>query len=174
MNIETKTYVVGLLESYQKREKQIELLHYELSHPTNISEDEMIGALALAHGEGGGHSDGHISDKTLYIAMNYRQQTEAANKSTRTEIVNHLVELENQQSRLKYYVSLLNARRAKLVELLYFEGYPQEECAKKLGISTRTVRRVKDDAIQELTDLYCFTEGVASKACPKSIQQVSQ
>lgn len=174
MNIETKAYVVNLLESYQKREKQIELLHYELSHSTNISEDEMITALALAHGDGGGHSDGHISDKTLYIAMNYRQQTKDANKSTRTEIVNHLIELENQQSRLKHYVSLLIARQAKLIELFFFEGYPQGECAKKMGITVRTVRRIKDEAIQELTELYCFAEGVTSGDCPKCVQQISQ
>ena len=71
MNIKTKTYVIGLLESYQKREKQVELLHYELSHPISISKNEMIGTLALAHGDGGCRPDGHISDKTLYIAMNY-------------------------------------------------------------------------------------------------------
>ena len=68
-NAETRTYVVRLLEFYQKRSKQIELLHYELYHPADISENEMIGALALAHGEGSG-AGGHISDKTLYIAMN--------------------------------------------------------------------------------------------------------
>ena len=54
MNIEIKAHVVDLLESYQKREKQIELLHYELSHPVHVSENEIIGALALSHGDGSG------------------------------------------------------------------------------------------------------------------------
>ena len=69
MNLETKTYVIALLELYQKSEKQIELLHYELSHPARISEDEMIEALALSHGDdnGGGHPGSHASDRTLYI-----------------------------------------------------------------------------------------------------------
>ena len=156
-NVETKAYVIGLLESYRKRAKQIELLHYELSHPTDISENEMIGALALAHGEGGG-TGGHISDKTLYIALNYQQRTESANQGTRTEIVSQLVELEDQQERLNYYVSLLKARHAELLRLLYFEGYSQEECAKKLDVAARTVRRIKDDAIDELTEMYSFTE----------------
>ena len=168
-NVETKAYVIGLLESYRKRAKQIELLHYELSHPTDISENEMIGALALAHGEGGG-TGRHISDKTLYIAMNYQQRTENANQGTRTEIVSQLVELENQQERLNYYVSLLKARHAELLGLLYFEGYSQEECAKKLDIATRTVRRIKDEAIDELAEMYSFTERVARRACPNSVQ----
>ena len=164
-NVETKAYVVGLLESYRKRSKQIELLHYELSHPTDISENEMIGALALAHGEGGG-TGGHISDKTLYIAMNYQQRTENANQGTRTEIVNQLVELENQQERLKYYVSLLKARHAEVLRFLYFEGYSQEECAKKLDVAIRTVRRIKDDAIDELAEMYLFTK----RTCPEPVQ----
>ena len=80
--METKAYVVTLLESYQKRSKQIELLHYELSHPVRISENEMIGALALTHSdEGGGHPGGHASDKTLYIALNYRERTDQLNNS---------------------------------------------------------------------------------------------
>ena len=168
-NVETKTYVVELLESYQKRSKQIELLHYELSHPTDISENEMIGALALAHGNGGG-SGGYISDKTLYIAMNYQQRTKNANQGTRAEIVSQLIELEDQQERLKYYVSLLKARHAELLKFLYFEGYSQEECANKLAIATRTVRRIKDDAIDELAEMYSFTERAAMRTCPEPVQ----
>ena len=168
-NVETKTYVVELLESYQKRSKQIELLHYELSHPTDISENEMIGALALAHDDGVG-SGGHISDKTLYIAMNYQQRTKNANQGTRAEIVSQLIELEDQQERLSYYVSLLKARHAELLRLLYFEGYSQEECAKKLAIATRTVRRIKDDAIDELAEMYSFTGRAAKRACPEPVQ----
>lgn len=82
MNVNTKTYVVGLLESYQKRSKQIDLLHYELSHPARVSTNEMIGALALAHGDGTGRSGGHASDKTLYIALNYQNRVDGLNRDT--------------------------------------------------------------------------------------------
>ncbi len=174
MSIETKTYVAGLLESYQKRAKQIELLHYELSHPICVSENEMIGALALAHGDSGGRPDGHISDKTLYIAMNYQKRTENENQRTRVEIVSQLAELENQQERLKYYVSLLKTRHAELLRLLYFEGCSQEDCAQKLKVAARTVRRIKDDAIDELTELYSFTKGFANNVCPEAVQQISK
>ena len=163
--VETKAYVVDLLESYRRRSKQIELLHYELSHPTGISENEMIGALALAHGEGSS-TGGHISDKTLYIALHYQQRTENANQGTRAEIVSQLVELESQQERLNYYVSLLKARHAELLKLLYFEGCSQEECAKKLDVAVRTVRRIKDDAIDELAEMYSFTK----RTCPEPVR----
>lgn len=163
MTVDIKTYVVGLLESYQKRSKQIDLLHYELSHPARVSENEMIGALALAHGEGGDRPGGHASDKTLYIALNYQDRTEEANQIGADEVVEQLVELEREQERLKYYVSLLEERQEKVIKLFYFEGYSQEECAKKLEIATRTVRRIKDDAIEELTEMYSFTGEVANR-----------
>ena len=163
MTVDIKTYVVGLLESYQKRSKQIDLLHYELSHQTDISENEMINALALSHGEGGSGTIGHISDKTLYIALNYQEQVQKASSASKSEVATQLMELENLQKRLTYYVSLLDKRQAELLELLYFEGYSQEECAAKLGIATRTVRRIKDEALNAQEELYCFAEGVASR-----------
>ncbi len=163
MTVDTKTYVVGLLESYQKRSKQIDLLHYELSHPTDISENEMISALALSHAEGGGGTVGHISDKTLYIALNYQEQIQKASGASKSEIADQLMELENIQRRLVYYVSLLDKRQAELLEHLYFEGYSQEECAAKLGIATRTVRRIREDALNNLTELYSFAEGFAAR-----------
>ena len=163
MTVDTKTYVVGLLESYQQRSKQLDLLHYELSHQTDISENEMISALALSHGEGGGGTVGHISDKTLYIALNYQEQIQKASGASKSEIADQLMELENIQRRLVYYVSLLDKRQAELLELLYFEGYSQEECAAKLGIATRTVRRIREDALDGLTELYSFAEGFAAR-----------
>ena len=124
MTVDIKTYVVGLLESYQKRSKQIDLLHYELSHPARVSENEMIGALALAHGEGGGRPGGHASDKTLYIALNYQDRTDEANQIGADEVVEQLVALEKEQERLKYYVSLLKARHKKVIQMFYFDETP--------------------------------------------------
>ena len=46
MNQDIKTYVVNLLETCQERKQKIALLHYELKHPAQISEIEMINAMA--------------------------------------------------------------------------------------------------------------------------------
>lgn len=90
------------------------------------------------------------------------------NSDTAEEVVGQLVTLEREQERLNYYVSLLGPRHAELLKLLYFEGYSQEECAKKLEIATRTVRRIKDDAIAELVEMYSFTGG-ANRARPEAV-----
>ena len=86
------------------------------------------------------------------------------NSDTAEEVVGQLVTLEREQERLNYYVSLLNPRHAELLKLLYFEGYSQEECAKKLEIATRTVRRIKDDAIEELHFLKRGPDGTIHSA----------
>lgn len=76
MNDGIKTYVVSILETCQKRKRKVALLHYELDHPAHTSETEMISAMALEYGDGsgGGHVDGRIPDKTLYITLNYRSK----------------------------------------------------------------------------------------------------
>lgn len=159
-NVETRTYVVGLLESYQKRSKQIELLHYESSHPAKVSEKELIGALAFAHGDGQGRSGGHASDKTLYIALNYQKRVDRMNGDTVDEVAEQLVTLEQEQERLKYYVSLLNERQKKVIQLFYFNGMTQDEVADKLEVTVRYIHSIKAKAINELVFMYeyvsCF------------------
>ena len=161
MNVETKTYVIDLLESYQKRSKQIELLHYELSHPARVSENEIIGALALAHGDGeGGHPGGHASDKTLYIALNYQARANRVNSDTAEEVVGQLVTLEREQERLEYYVSLLNERHKKVIQMFYFDEMAPDEVAETLQVTVRYAHAIKSKAIGELVSMYEYVDGL--------------
>ena len=160
MDKDMRAYVVNLLETCQERRRKIALLHYELEHPAHTSEAEMISAMALGYGNGsgGGHPDGHISDKTLYIALNYQSKVDKLNADTKEEIVVQLVELEQEQKRLDYYISLLNERQAKVIKLTFFEGCAQNDVARKLAIVSRTVRRIKEEAIDKLVEMYSFAE----------------
>ena len=80
MNI--REYVLRELENYPRILRQIAVLRYEMEHPAKVSEEEMLDAMAFARGEHTGSAPGHISDKTFYIAMNYRQKTEDAKKGS--------------------------------------------------------------------------------------------
>ena len=141
MNNDMRSYVINLLETYQERTRKIALLHYELEHPTCTSEAEIISAMALGHGAGGSsHTEGHISDKTLYIALNYQSKVDKLNADTKEEIVVHLVELEQEQKRLDYYISLLESSQAEVIHLSYFERLSQEKVAESLDLSIRTVQ----------------------------------
>ena len=128
MNNDMRSYVINLLETYQERTRKIALLHYELEHPARTSEAEIISAMALGHGAGGSsHTEGHISDKTLYIALNYQSKADKLNADIKEEIVVQLVELEQEQARLEYYTSLLEKRQALVICLAYFEGRSRQE-----------------------------------------------
>ena len=71
MSKEMKAHIVRLLENYSKRERQISLLHYEMQHGARITPEEMIEAMSLGRGDSMGNSGkDHISNKTLYIALN--------------------------------------------------------------------------------------------------------
>lgn len=162
MNNDTRIYVVNLLETNQERQRKIALLHYELEHPAHTTEAEVISAMALDHGDGSnnGHTDGRISDKTLYIALNYQSRADKLNTDIKQEIVLQLVELEEKQKRLNYYITLLDSRQATVLRLIYFKKLPLEEIASQIGVVLRTVRKIRDRAIDELARMYDFTRSL--------------
>lgn len=157
MKIESTAAITALLESYPERERKIAVLRYELANPSRVSSDELIEAMALGHEDGVGRPSGHISDKTLYIALNYQERADKLNAGVREAVATQLVELEQTQNRLKYYVSLLERRQMETIKLAYFEQKSQEEMAKVMNLSVRTVQKIKAQAITALAELYSFT-----------------
>lgn len=131
-NVEMRERVLQLLESYRERTCKIALLRYELTHPGQISETEMIEAMAFAHGDGTGKVEGHVSNKTLYIALNYQEQMKRANHAVTDEIASRLVALEQEQNRLTYYVTLLEKKQAEILGYLYFDGMTLEQVEEKM------------------------------------------
>lgn len=159
MNTDVKERVEQLLETYPDREWQIALLHYEMQHSAYISPEEMIDGMSLGHGDGmGGNGKGRISDKTMYIALNYQEQMDRMNAEVANEIAQRLLELEAEQNRIRYYVSLLDKREAEVIRLAYFDKISQERIAEMLGVVPRTMRRIRKEAVMKLADMYTFTE----------------
>lgn len=159
MESEPRERIIQLLETYHVRERKIALLHYELEHPAQISPNEMLNGMSFGHGDGSVRSPGYISDKTMYIALNYHDRAERLNASTTDEIAAQLVELEQEQNRLKYYVSLLDAREKDVIQLTYFSQHSWSEVSKKLGVTSRTARRTREQAITKLARMYDFAGG---------------
>lgn len=157
MNTEMKNHVMQLLDSYNERARQIALLRYELAHPAQITSDELIGAMTYAHPEGQGCPTGHISNKTLYIALNYQDQAEQLNAEAFGEISAQLTKLEREQARLEYYISLLEPRQEQVLRRTCFEKIPQDKVAEELGVSVRRVQDIKAQAIDGLAEMYRFT-----------------
>lgn len=149
-----RKYVTQLLETYHKRARQIAVLRYELSNPQKITEDEMLDVMQFARTEGSGRTAGHISNKTLHIALNYREQAARINAESLDEISRELVSLMEEQDRLEYFVSLLEPRQEKVLRRTCFERVPQETVAEELGVTVRRVQNIKSQAIDELAEMY--------------------
>lgn len=94
MKENTKNLVMTLLQSYRATKRKIEQLRYELEHPTRVTPDEMIEAMNFAKGDGEGRPSGCVSNKTLYIAMNFQSAADEANASLTHDLVSRLVPLE--------------------------------------------------------------------------------
>ena len=155
----TRESIVRLLENYPTMQRQIALLRYEMEHPAHISPSELIGAMSFAKGDGLGTSSGHISDKTLYIAMNYQQKAELLNCEAINDVSKRLMELEQTVDRLHYYLSLLDEKKQTVMHLYYIEHKPWETICQEMSISSKTLRKIREAAIDELTDMYAFTTG---------------
>ena len=143
MNNDMKARVISLLESYPVRERQIALLHYEMQHPSRITPDEMIDGMSLSHGDNpGGSGKGHISNKTMYIALNYQERMDRMNTEAANEIAQRLLELEAEQARLKEQAEAERQEAAK-----------QEDLAARLGHSLES-ETLFEAAFMEWLKLY--------------------
>lgn len=115
--------------------------------------------MSLGHGDGmGGSGKGHISDKTMYIALNYQERVDRMNTEAENKIAWRLLKLEAEQDQLWYYVSLLETREAEVLRLTYFEKTSQDTISELLGVVPRTMRRIKKEAIEKLAEMYALTE----------------
>lgn len=158
MNAEMKNYVIKQLETYHDRERKIAVLRYDLEHPSEVGVTEQIEAMNYGSGEGVGHSKGHISNKTLYIALNYEEQAKQLNAESAKEIADELFILERRQKKLLYYISLLEKRQAEVVRMVYMEGVSTKKAAEQHGLTVRTIERIRKDAVDNLAEMYAYSE----------------
>ena len=106
-------YVMTLLQNYRATKRKIEQLRYELEHPAKMSPDEMIEAMNFAKGDGEGRPSGNVSNKTLYIAMNFQSAADEVNAALTHDLVSRLVPLEQEINRLEHYVALWSRGRLR-------------------------------------------------------------
>lgn len=156
---ELRQYVLNLLENYASMQKKIALLRYELEHPATISAEEMINSMAFTRGDDVGRSEGMVSNKTMYIAMNYHQQAARLNQEVSDSIAQRLIPLENEVSRLHYYVDLMDSRFSQIIQFYYFEKKSWDEIADEAGCAVRTAQNLRKQAVDSLIETYEFVQG---------------
>lgn len=158
MSAEMKNYVLNLLDNYQNCERKIAVLRYELAHPAQVTGAEQIAAMSYERSDGSGYTKGRISNKTLYIALNYKEQAERINTELTSEIAEELFALEQQQKKLRHYIALLEKRQADIVRLVYLEKVPTGAVAERYSLTYRTIDRIKMAAVESLAEMYAYSE----------------
>lgn len=158
MSQNVRSTVLRLLKGYPTMQRKIALLRYEMEHPSYVTPEEMIGTMNFAKGEGSGLETGHVSNKTLYIALNYQQRADQENADMMNELAARLLELERDERRLEHHVALLDRRKADVIRLSYFEQKSWEEVGKALGVAIRTAQIIRRQAVDELVKMYEYTD----------------
>ena len=154
---DTRSMVMSILTQFRDNQRRIEMLRYELEHPATVTADDMIDALSFGHGEQVGTSSGHISNKTLYIALNYQDKMTLTNNEIIHGISVQLAKLENQQQRLIHYIGLMDEKDAEVIRMTYMDGMDTDQIAAQTGVSVRTVRTRRANAINHLCAMFEYT-----------------
>ncbi len=162
MNEAIKARVISLLEKYPENIRKIAQLRYELEHPSKVSPSEVIETMALGHKDGDGISPtGYVSDKTRYIALNYQEEVAKLKAEAVEGIAGKLFPLEREVGRLEYYVGLLNERQAIIIRRHYFDGLTLVQLGSDLRLSPKTLRKLKNEAIDTLAEMYEYSGAVS-------------
>ncbi len=151
--------VLDLLINYRSNERRIALLRYEINHPPHVTAEEMIEVLTFSRNEVSGSSGG-ISDKTIHTALNYEDRMNRLNGGALNEIAYQLFDLERQRERLLYYINLLDETEADIIRMTYINGMVNEEIARRLGVTIRTVSAHRSRAINRLCEMFEYLSGL--------------
>lgn len=144
--------------TYSLSERESTIYQHKMKNPVRVTETEVAEAMNYAHGDGQGHTPGRVSNKTLYIALNYKEQAERLNTEAAETIAAELFVLEHEHERLKLYISLIDKREAEVLMLLYSEKESAVNVAERLGYSKRTITRIHNAAVAHLAEMYEYAE----------------
>ena len=153
-------YIVTLLETYTKTTRKIRLLHYELQHCGVISPEETIEMMSLSRRENCADADIDFPRNVAGIAMCFREITEQMNRETMEEISAQFAALVGERNRLLYYIGLLEPRKSAVLTEHYFSERSWTDVAAQLGLTRRTIYKIRKDAIDDLAKFYSYKENI--------------
>lgn len=161
----TKEAITEKLQAYPKMMEKLKLLQYELSHTAKISADEVLEAKAFgrASGEIPVKGSGPNLDKTLGLALSYREEARRLNQEAVSEVFQECQQIRAEVDRLLFYMSLLPQEHREVLRLCYMENLTWQETERETGYSRRTLVRRRNEAIERLTEMYNYTSNLTGK-----------
>lgn len=76
------------------------------------------------------------------------------------EPLSKYADLCHEQDRLSHYIGFLDGRQQDVIRRYYFEQQSWGEIADGMGSTPRTVQRLRQQAVEELANLYAFADGI--------------
>lgn len=147
--------VTEKLKKYNQNKQRLAALKYELENFSGVDSDEVISSMNFSHGETGGQtSTGHVSDKTYHIALSYQDEADRQAAEARAAIVEEYRSLTKEVERLDHYITLLEPQEGAVIRMAYVEHKTNDEIADTMNVSTRTVRYIRNRALENLCEMY--------------------
>lgn len=158
MGKDYKHYVLTLLETSPSRLRHMEIMWYELHKIPQISSLEMIEVMSF-------QPPNNALERTYpknvpEIALSYQSTTQRINEETAKEILDAYMNLYHEQHRLIHYISLLSENQQRVLHLYYFQSCTWMTVAKSLNTTVRTAQRIRQQAIEDLANLYAYAESL--------------
>lgn len=151
--------VLALLREYREVQQKIKILRHEQKYTAEISAEEVMEGLALRPPQSSGlPSDKHTSDKTMWIATEYREITRRLNDEQKCSITGELLDLLLEHERLEHYVELLPEEHREIIRLHYLEGMSWLQVQQQLKKAKRTLTGISARAIDMLTEMYAYVD----------------
>ena len=94
------------------------------------------------------------------IALSYQHIAAQLNNEAAEDLVSKYADLCQEQDRLLHCIGFLNQRQQDVIRRYYFEQQPWGEIADGMGSTPRTVQRLRQQAVEELANLYAFADGI--------------
>lgn len=151
---EIKNYVLKLLKNRNALKQERKTLLYERTQLEQMPESETIESMLYAEGQRERVDSSIISNKTLDIALNYKQKHQELKTQALSEIDLRVRLIDNALRRLEFYVDGLEAHQASILRDYYFEGYTWRDLQDLRGVTYKTLIRHRDNGIKALVNRY--------------------
>ena len=94
------------------------------------------------------------------IALSYQHIAAQLNEEAVGELASRYTALCHERDRLLHYIGLLDKRQQDVIRKHYFEQQSWSEIAASMDLTPRTVQRTRQQALDELANLYAFADGI--------------
>lgn len=149
----TEKEVIAMLKGIRGSKRELLRLEFEIKNfRASANDRDVIEDMNFHHEFRDGISDNKVTDKTVKIALDYKQRHLSAMRDNEKQEAEYRALLVA-TNRLEYYIQLLDMPESELMSKVYIDGIRLFEVRKQMSISEATGYRLHKKAVKELTSM---------------------